>query len=89
MDHHSYLKTNVDTLHKQWVDNLRDIRGVTDPASRSIYTDDLKELYERAILLDQHQELHPQSKGALRHILDRPLEQHLALLKNTRNILRI
>jgi hypothetical protein len=87
MNYDSYLKANVDSVHKLWVENLRDIRQVTDPVARSIYIDDLKDLYHRATLLDQEQGLHPQMKGCLAHILDRPLDQHLALIKNLRNVL--
>ena len=87
MDYHSYLKANVDSVHKLWVENLRGIRQVTDPTARSMYMEDLADLYERATLLDQEQGLHPQMKACLAHILDRPLKQHISLLKDTKNIL--
>ncbi len=83
MNTQSYIKSNVDSIHKDWITTLKDIKAVTNPAALSIYTDHLKELYLRAEAINDVQSLHPTQRGALAHILDRPIDEHLLAIKAT------
>ena len=83
MNLYSYINANVATIHKSWIETLKELREVRDPTARALHIDHLKDLYKQATAFSKEQGLSPQHQGALAHILDRSIEHHLLALKNT------
>ena len=85
----SFLQSEAQGIHKLWIQNLKQLKGVTHPESRSIYLDTLGDLYHRAdALISRHsQQLDPLSSSRLQHIIGRPLEAHISIAKNIGNLI--
>jgi hypothetical protein len=80
----SYYQTQADALHDQWVNTLRDLRNVSEPSARQLYLEDLSSIYDQARNLAARDAAHIDGIRAvkLQHILQRPLEQHIAIAKH-------
>jgi hypothetical protein len=77
----SFYRAQAQSIQTQWIQTLRDLRDVSDQRSRSIYIDDMRNLHARASDLKDTQQLHPLDEAKLSHILSRPIEEHVILVK--------
>ena len=89
MNTQSYIQTNIQSIHSEWVATLRDIRQVSDPAARSMYLEHMEDLYDRALTFKDEVGLNTIEHGAIMHILGRPIKDHLTTIKavTSKNIL--
>jgi len=80
----SYYQTQADAIHNQWVSTLRDLRQVSEPSARQLYLDDISSIYQQAKSFAASNAAYIDGIRAvkLQHILQRPLEQHLAIAKH-------
>lgn len=69
---------------------MKELREVTHPASKQMLLQELAGLYERASgLLNAYEpQLDPISLPLLQHITSRPLDGHIAIAKNTENLMK-
>ena len=88
MNTYSYLKANVSDVHRSWIETLREINTVSGDG-RAICIEHLRDLYLRAQALKDTDQLDAQLSGAIQHILQRPLSEHLLAIKRStsKNIL--
>ena len=89
MNHNSYIRANINSIHKDWIETLRELKGLTDATARSINIEHLADLYERAKAIGEQPDLYAEQLGMLNHIIDRPLAEHLLAIKRSqpKNIL--
>ena len=85
----SYLPNECQALQAQWVSSLKELKAVTHPESRSMLIENLRDLYSRAtVLLDRYgEQLDTISSSLLHHITSRSLDGHIAIAKNTDNLM--
>ena len=81
----NYLTAQVDSIHKQWVATLRDIRSVTGKVAQDLHFEHLADLHRQACILAKDQRLHIQHRGSLQHIIQRTPEEHLLTIKPDRS----
>jgi hypothetical protein len=86
----SFLRNECQALHVQWISSLKELKAVTHPESRTMLIEHLRDLYSRATtLLDSHgEQLDTISSSLLHHINSSSLDGHIAIAKNTENLLR-
>ena len=80
---HSYFRNQALALHGRWVETLRGIKEVTEPSAKQLWIDDLREIAKMARELEATGQLHPQDAALLAHITDRPIQEHIALVKGS------
>jgi hypothetical protein len=80
---HSYYRNQALVLHGRWVETLRGIKEVTEPSAKELWIDDLREIARMARELEATCQPHPQDAALLTHITDRPIQEHIALLKGS------
>ena len=80
----TYYSTQVDSIHNRWVSTLKDLRSVSEPSARAMYLEDLSSIYLQAHNFAASNAAHIDGVRAvkLQHILQRPLEQHIAIAKH-------
>jgi hypothetical protein len=80
----TYYSSVVDSLHNNWVSALKDLRSVSEPSARELYLEDLTSIYSQARSFAAQNAGHIDAVRAvkLEHILQRPLEQHIAIAKH-------
>lgn len=88
--HKSFLRNECQALHDQWFSSLKELKLVTHPESRKMLIDNLRDLYSRATtLLEKHgEQLDTISSSLLHHITSRSLDGHIAIAKNTENLMK-
>ena len=86
----NFLRNECQALHDQWVSSLKELKAVTHPESRKMLIENLRDLYSRAAtLLEMHgEQLDTISSSLLHHIKSRPLDGHIAIAKNTENLMK-
>ena len=87
----SYLRNECQALHAQWFSSLKELKAVTHPESRKMLIENLRDLYSRATgLLERHgEQLDTISSSLLHHITSRSLDGHVAIAKNTENLIKL
>lgn len=87
----SFLRNECQALHAQWFSSLKELKAVTHPDSRKMLIENLRDLYSRATgLLDRHgEQLDTISSSLLHHITSRSLDGHIAIAKNTENLIKV
>jgi hypothetical protein len=80
---HSYYRNQALALHSRWVESLRSIKEVAEPSAKMLWIDDLCDLAKMARELEATGQLHPQDAALLAHITDRPIQEHIALVKGS------
>lgn len=80
---HSYYRNQALALHSRWVETLQGVKEVTEPSAKKLWIDDLRDLARMARELEATGQLHPQDAALLAHITDRPIQEHIALLKGS------
>ena len=85
-----YLRNECKNLHEQWFSSLKELKAVTHPESRKMLIENLRDLYSRAKgLLERHGEQFDNiSSSLLHHITSRSLDGHIAIAKNTENLMK-
>ena len=80
----TYYSSVVDSLHNNWVNTLKDLRAVSEPSARELYLEDLTSIYSQARSFAAQNADHIDGIRAvkLEHILQRPLEQHIAIARH-------
>ena len=82
------LCSDARSIHKQWVDALITIRSITDPSVKAFWLEDLAALHRQARdLLQSDLSVNATDVGLLRHIAERPIKQHLAVISKTKTVL--
>ena len=86
----SYLRNECQALHVQWFSSLKELKAVTHPESRKMLIENLRDLYNRATsLLDRYgEQLDTISSSLLHHVTSRSLDGHIAIAKNTENLMK-
>ena len=86
----SYLRNECQALQAQWVSSLKELKAVTHPESRTMLIENLRDLYSRAtVLLDRYgEQLDTISSSLLHHVTSRSLDGHIAIAKNTENLMK-
>lgn len=86
----SWLRSECQCIHKMWIASLKELRHVTHPASKQMLLEELAALYERAsgVLSTYQAQLDPISLSLLQNITSRPLDGHIAIAKNTDNLVK-
>jgi hypothetical protein len=86
----SFLRNECQALHAQWFSSLKELKAVTHPESRTILIENLRDLYSRATtLVEKHgEQLDPISSSLLHHVTSRSLDGHIAIAKNTENLMK-
>ena len=82
---YSYYKSQAESLHTRFLDNLKSLRDVTNDESREIYISDLHSIHQDAYNLYHLQILQPLDQIRLKHILDRDVTQHVAISRHNDN----
>jgi hypothetical protein len=79
----SFFTSQAATLHSKWIQTQLDLKEVTEPSAKAMFIEELREIYKDShSLLTQHgDKLPPIPKSQLGHIISRPLDQHIALIK--------
>lgn len=87
----NFLRNECQAIHDQWFSSLKDLKVVTHPESRKMLIENLRDLYSRATgLLERHgEQLDPISSSLLHHITSRSLDGHIAIAKNTENLVKV
>jgi hypothetical protein len=77
----SYLKAHASSLHTRWCDSLRGMKTAA-PEAQAVFRDDLTEIYRdvQRLVNDSGNDLDPISLSQLLHILNRPIQQHFAII---------
>ena len=85
----NFLRNECQALHVQWFSSLKELKAVTHPESRKMLIENLRDLYNRATsLLDRYgEQLDTISSSLLHHITSRSLDGHIAIAKNTDNLM--
>jgi hypothetical protein len=78
---YSYYRNQALTLHRQWIENLKQIKEIANPTARLLWIDDLRSLHRQVTELVNQDVLVPLDQALLAHISDRTIEEHLALVK--------
>jgi hypothetical protein len=87
----NFLRNESQCLHAQWFSSLKELKAVTHPESRKMLIENLRDLYSRAAtLLEMHgEQLDTISSSLLHHITSRSLDGHVAIAKNTENLIKL
>ena len=77
----SYLKATATSLHTRWCRALQGAKAAS-PEAQDIFKGELTEVYRDTehLYQDHKDDLDPISRSQLEHILNRPVEQHFALI---------
>jgi hypothetical protein len=78
---YSYYRNQALSLHRQWVNNLKEIKEITNIEARKLFIDDLRSIHKQVSQLVDAQELAALDQALLLHISDRTIEEHLALVR--------
>jgi hypothetical protein len=78
---YSYYRNQALSLHRQWVDNLKELKEITNIEARKLFIDDLRSLHNQVTKLVDAQELAALDQALLIHISDRTIEEHIALVR--------
>lgn len=78
---YSYYRNQALSLHLQWVNNLKELKEITNTEARKLWIDDLRSLHLQVTQLVNAQELAALDEALLIHISDRTIEEHLALVR--------
>lgn len=86
----SYLRNECQAIHAQWFSSLKELKAVTHPDSRQMLIENLRDLHGRATdLLDRYgEQLDTISSSLLHHVTSRSLDGHIAIAKNTENLMK-
>jgi hypothetical protein len=81
--HHpySFYHNQAVRLHTQWCENLKGLKTVTEPEAKQLWLDDLLYLARQAAQLTATGQLNAHDTELLRHITDRTIAEHVAILK--------
>lgn len=87
----SYLRNECQALHDQWFFSLKELKAVTHPESRKMLIVNLRNLYSLATTLIEKngEQLDNISSSLLHHVTSRSLDGHIAIAKNTENLIRV
>ena len=69
------------SVYRQWIEGLKIMKDVTDPVTKTVYLNDLMELYDRAKALLSAEDLSGVSMQQMRIIANQPLHSHVLLAK--------
>lgn len=78
---YSFYRNQALTLHRQWVENLKQLKEITKPDAKRIWLDDLRSLHRQVTELVNQDVLVTLDQALLDHISDRTIEEHLALVR--------
>jgi hypothetical protein len=86
----SSLRNQCQALHTQWLLSLKEPKAVTHPDSRTMLIRNLRDLHSHAMtIFNRYEEpLDTISSSLVQHITSRSLNSHIAIEKNTENLIK-
>lgn len=87
----NFLRNECQALYGQWFLSFKELQSVTHPESRKMLNGNLRDLCSSATgLLDRHgKQLDTISSSLLQHVTSRSLDGHIAIAKNTENLIKV
>jgi hypothetical protein len=80
---YSYYREAAFSLHNRWILTLKDLKEVVEPSARQLLIDDLIDIYKQAQMLHDLHVLGPLHQPLVGHIIDRGVDEHAALARNS------
>jgi len=79
----SFFLSQAAALHSKWIQTQLELKEVSEPSARTIFIDDMRSIHADAhtLLAQSGDHLPPIPKSQLEHIISRPINQHIALIK--------
>lgn len=81
------LQRQAEALYSRFLDTLRSLKDVTEPRSRQLFFDDLKECLQEANDLYDTGLLTHHAEVKVKIMLQRSFEEHKALLRHSASVL--
>ena len=86
MNYKSLARSRAIELHRDWVNTMLEAKQATSNSAREINIEHLVDLHKSALELNSEyfQYLTPVQAGQIKHIVQRPIDQHIAVVRSNK-----